>query len=84
MSVTPKSFVVELVVLAATGKCEAEGFDQTAFDKAKRLVHEEEVGDFEAVTPFLQENNCDASVVFGAAVTAETNDALAALICYAD
>ena len=77
-----RSFVVELIQLAATGSSSAEDINSDLFDKAVNLMNTNEISEFEDVTPFLSINGADASAVFGTQVTAETDDAFAAYLCY--
>ena len=68
--------------LAAHGNCDAEELNKDAFIKAIELLHVDRGLDFEDVTYFLQEHDCDASVVFGCEVTKDTHEAFAAYLCY--
>ncbi len=81
-TVLPKSFVVELIILAATGEA-SEFINREVFDKAVKLMKSSEIPDFEDVTWVLKTNSCDASCVFGCDVTTDTHDAFAAYLCYA-
>lgn len=77
------SFVVEIVQLAGTGSCSDESFNKELFAKAVELMASNEISNFEDVSPFLKDNECDASAVFDCFVTHETHDAFAAYLCYA-
>ena len=82
INLKPKSFVVELIILTATGEA-SESINRDVFDQAVQLMKSSEITDFEEVTFFLKDNECDASSVFECFVTQDTHDAFAAYLCYA-
>ena len=82
INLKPKSFVVELIILAATGEA-SEYINRDVFDKAVELMKSSQIDDFEDVTFFLKEHECDATAVFECFVTQDTHDAFAAYLCYA-
>ena len=82
-----KSYVVELIQLAGRGDCDTSDMNTDVFNKAIELMREREandnpITDFEDVLPFLKSNGCDDRAIFGCDVTEDTNEALAAYLCY--
>ena len=82
LNLKSKSFVVDLIILAATGDT-TDVINRDVFDQAVQLMKSSEITDFEEVTFFLKDNECDASFVFECFVTQDTHDAFAAYLCYA-
>ena len=83
----PKTFVSELLQLAANGDCDTSDMNTDVFNKAVELMRERAdddnpISDFEDVLPFLKANGCDGRAIFGCDVTEETTDALVAYLCY--
>jgi len=82
LNLVPESFVVDLIILTATGEG-SESINKDVFEKAVELMRESEISDFEDVTFHLKEHGCDATEIFECAVTQDTHEALAAYLCYA-
>ncbi len=81
LNLKPKSFVVDLILLTATGEV-TDSINTDVFNKAVELMRESEISDFEDITFYLKEHGCDASAVFECFVTQDTHDAFAAYLCY--